>query len=66
MNGLPSQVHYGRSWAGTTLEDACPCGKAPCGLVDSDLVSETCPEHFVGATKTIRQLHYVDKCPGGK
>lgn len=59
------RLHYGRSWSGTDLEDDCPCGKAPCGLVDSLLVDENCPQHAVGASKTIRQLHYNIFCPEG-
>lgn len=55
--------HFGRSWTGTPLEDICPCGKAPCGLVDEALVDEECLQHPFSRTKTIRQMHQAENCP---
>ena len=57
----PGALHLGRSWAGTALEDACPCTKGPCGLAISE--SAQCPEHSFAAAKTIRQAHLADACP---
>ena len=58
-------AHIGRSFVGHPLEDDCPCGKAPCGLVDVSLIDAECPQHTIRATKTIRQAHPADRCPGG-
>ena len=55
-------VHVGRSWVGHDLEDACSCGKAPCGLVDSELIDGSCPQHALGAAKTMRQIHGAGAC----
>ncbi len=55
--------HFGRSWTGHELEDACPCGKAPCGLVDSEKIDPACPQHALDAAKTIRQTHSATDCP---
>jgi hypothetical protein len=54
--------HIGRSWNGHYLEDACPCQQAPCGLVA--VVSPGCSQHAPEATKTIRQRHLAEDCPG--
>lgn len=59
-----SELHIGRSWTGHPLEDACPCAKAPCGLVIQGQALDTCPEHALGAFKSIRQGHPSDRCPG--
>lgn len=56
--------HIGRSWLGHPLEDDCPCGKAACGLVDSDLIDPDCPQHALTAAKTMRQMHTPADCPG--
>ncbi|MFJ8992652.1 hypothetical protein ACIRQH_19925 [Streptomyces sp. NPDC102279] len=56
----PSRHHFGRSWSGHDLEDACPCTKAPCGLVAE--VAAECTEH--NGTKSTRQSHPADACPG--
>lgn len=56
-------MHFGRSWEGTRLEDECPCPKAPCGLVTGVLQSG-CPEHDPMAAKTMRQGHSAADCPG--
>jgi hypothetical protein len=52
----------GRSWSGTRLEDDCPCGKAPCGLVDSEQIDPECDQHSFGAAKTMRQMHEPNSC----
>lgn len=54
--------HIGRSWAGTAIEDACPCPKAPCGLVDGAQPRHPdCTEHTF--TQSIRQGHAASACP---
>ena len=58
----PIRMHIGRSFIGTALEDDCPCGKAPCGLVDTELVSPDCPQHSMAA-KTLCQGWPADTCP---
>lgn len=55
--------HIGRSFVGHPLEDECPCGKAPCGLVDSEQIHPDCPQHPIGAAKTMRQMHVAANCP---
>lgn len=52
--------HFGRAWSGHAIEDACPCTKAPCGLVSEP--SAECTQH-TGA-KSTRQSHPADACPG--
>lgn len=55
-------MHIGRSFGDVhTIEDNCPCPKAPCGLVYRDQVSPDCTQHV--GTKTIRQAHTEDECP---
>jgi len=56
-----SGAHIGRSFLGYALEDACPCVKAPCGLVDS--IDPTCTEHRPELAKTMRQIHDASACP---
>ena len=56
--------HIGRSFAGTRLEDACPCGQAACGLVDDP--DPTCDQHAMWAARTIRQAHVSIDCPGAR
>ncbi|WP_228973421.1 hypothetical protein [Streptomyces sp. DH12] len=56
--------HIGRSWAGTDLEDCCPCPKQLCGLVARDNVVDECEQHPPTRAKTIRQSHTADDCPG--
>jgi hypothetical protein len=53
--------HVGRDWTGHEIEDSCPCPKGPCGLVHGPL--DTCPEHGVSHTRTIRQAHHASTCP---
>lgn len=57
------RLHLGRSWLTHELEDDCPCGKAACGLVDSEQIDPECPQHALGAAKTMRQMHNEDECP---
>lgn len=52
-----------RSWSETPLEDACPCGKAECGLVDSALIDPECLEHPMRRAKTMRRMHQEADCP---
>lgn len=56
--------HFGRSWSGTRLEDECPCPKAPCGLVTSDVPHTDCEQHGLQYAKTMRQSHPAENCPG--
>ena len=60
-----SNQHFGRTFDGTSLEDSCPCGKGPCGLVDNRSVHPRCPEHSLAARKTLRQGHAAAACPAG-
>lgn len=55
--------HIGRSWAGHEIEDACPCPKAPCGLVDPDKANPDCEHHPLTRSKSMRQGHPADQCP---
>ncbi|MBZ6102758.1 hypothetical protein [Streptomyces olivaceus] len=57
--------HIGRSFRGMSadIEAACPCPKAPCGLVVEDGVTEACDQHHWSAAKTMRQSHPADQCP---
>ncbi|MFE6284385.1 hypothetical protein [Streptomyces sp. NPDC057877] len=52
--------HYGRAWVGHEIEDACPCIKAPCGLVAQSVPE--CTQHR--ADKSTRQSHPAASCPG--
>lgn len=54
--------HIGRSFAGTALEDLCPCPKEKCGLVNADNVSEDCDQHPIIRSKTLRQIHTSENC----
>jgi hypothetical protein len=58
--------HVGRSFPGmrNDIEAACPCPKAPCGLVVQDEITEACGQHHWSAAKTMRQSHPADACPG--
>lgn len=61
-----TEHHIGRSFPGLTpdIETACPCPKAPCGLVIREQVTEKCRQHHWSAAKTMRQSHPADRCPG--
>ena len=60
----PWMWHMGRSFVGHPLEDACPCPKAPCGLIISDQIDESCDQHPMRHGKTYRQGHRPEDCPG--
>mgnify|MGYP003582301829 CR=1 FL=1 len=61
-----SGMHFGRSWVGHTIEDECPCPKAPCSLAAPAPGSPECAEHnpddFLDS-KTMRQAHRAKDCP---
>lgn len=57
-------MHIGRSFTGTRIEDACPCEKAPCGLVDTTGIDPECTQHPWQRGNTIRQQHQPEDCPG--
>lgn len=56
--------HWGRSWTGTEMEDACQCGQAPCGLVSTDVADPDCKQHGMQFARSARQGHEADRCPG--
>lgn len=56
--------HMGRAWNGHAMEDECPCPQAACGLITSVDKDESCPQHGFAASKTIRQGHAEQNCPG--
>ncbi|MFD0332254.1 hypothetical protein ACFQZC_38680 [Streptacidiphilus monticola] len=45
-------------------EEACPCPKAPCGLVDEPSADPDCRQHHPKYARTMRQAHHPDRCPG--
>lgn len=55
-------THYGRSWKGHHIEDACPCSQELCGLVSDETRHSDCEQHTIA--KTIRQTHLASDCPG--
>lgn len=56
--------HMGRAWEGHEMEDACPCPQEACGLVTTETRDANCPQHSFGASKTMRQGHAAQNCPG--
>jgi hypothetical protein len=60
---VPAGWHVGQAWSGTEIEDACPCPKAPCGLIDVADTSAKCHEHPIKWGKSIRQGHEPGECP---
>jgi hypothetical protein len=57
-------MHIGRSFNGPGhIEATCPCDLAPCGLVDTDNVSDECDQHPPTACKTMRSGHSAEDCP---
>lgn len=55
----------GRAWTGHTIEDACPCPKAPCGLAQT-AQGVICEDHNPASrmeAHTMRQMHTSDRCP---
>lgn len=59
-------LHLGRSFSGHWLEDDCPCPQEACGLVRWDRAVPECDQHSMGSSKTMRQGHQWDKCPGAQ
>lgn len=55
-------MHVGRAWEDTEIEDGCLCEKAICGLVVLGKFHPDCEWHDM--TRTIRQGHRGDQCPG--
>jgi len=56
-------AHIGRSFTGTMMEDVCPCGQAPCGLVDTERIDPECIQHPFTQGRTLRQMHNAKDCP---
>lgn len=55
--------HIGRSFGDARwIEEACPCPKEPCGLVDTNKAVPECGHHPFAAYKTIRQAHAPENC----
>jgi hypothetical protein len=52
--------HFGRAWAGSAIEDVCPCPQEPCGLVSTSVPE--CEQHT--RNRTVRQGHPASRCPG--
>lgn len=63
MKSTYNPAHVGRRWNGPDrLSYECDCPKQPCGLT---LVSDWLPDcPFHQMTKTIRQGHAAEDCPG--
>ena len=57
-------LHIGRSFTTHDLEDFCPCPQEPCGLVNTATIDPDCSQHSLGASKTMRQAHSAEACPG--
>ncbi len=66
MGWAHGAAHISRAWGPDPFVDECPCEKAPCGLVVSSGVDPACPQHAIGASKTIRANHTVENCPDGE
>jgi hypothetical protein len=56
-------LHVGRAEHGTAVEDDCPCGQAPCGLVDTSRVADRCKVHGPSAAVDLLQHHRPGECP---
>lgn len=52
--------HISRLWD-NGYDGPCPCGRAPCGLVDSEKIHPACVMHR--AYKTVRSSHVAEDCP---
>jgi hypothetical protein len=69
---MRDDYHIGRHWSaayrgtGKTIEDQCPCPVEPCGLIDAAKVDPHCPQHSMGAARTIRSSHPANMCPGAE
>jgi hypothetical protein len=62
-HGSSPAWHVGRRWNDHTIEDTCPCPKGPCGLAAYPF-DPACEHHPWGRSKTMRQMHHADDCPG--
>lgn len=59
----PQRWHLGRRWNGPDrLSVECACPKTPCGLTEFGEWDPACDFH--GLTKTTRQGHAPQDCPG--
>lgn len=58
--------HIGRHWHGHDIENACPCPKAPCGLVVEGTAVPECTQHPAARSQTIRQSHLATACPAAE
>jgi ribosomal protein L37E len=56
--------HTGRAFTGHTMEDECPCPQEACGLIDLNKADTECSQHGFGKSKTMRQGHTAENCPG--
>jgi len=56
-------MHESRLWAGKDRErfEECDCMEAACGYVIPD---EGCPQHSMGAMKSVRRAHREEDCGG--
>jgi hypothetical protein len=57
-----AEMHVARGWFDLVFEEECPCEKAECGMVIIGKFDPECPYHDL--TKTIRQGHSSEFCPG--
>lgn len=57
-----TRMHMGRHWVGHDIEDRCPCPQEPCGLIDPANRHVDCVQHL--SSRTFRQDHPADRCPG--
>lgn len=57
-------MHIGRAFTGTDIERACPCPKAPCGLVPEEEAVPECVHHHIQHAPSIRQGHLPQHCAG--
>lgn len=63
MSGF-TDLHISRTFTGHSVEDACPCPQAPCGLVIVAAIVHTCPQHGKIGRGTILAMHEGEDCPG--
>ncbi|WP_328339491.1 hypothetical protein [Micromonospora sp. NBC_00421] len=63
LGGPPAGYHITRGAGPTDLEAGCPCGKAPCGSVDTRRTDPACEQHPADRARTMRQMHLADQCP---
>lgn len=65
-SSLPSgRLHTGRRWSGPdSISFECDCPKTECGLTVWGIWDSDCEFH--GWTKSIRQSHAPENCPGAR